>query len=82
MNINSTDTHIFKCKDLALAGTLYLWFPLLDLDISNVKQVYFCFQDSKDLRDTVNSYWNGSLLIEPKSYFQSIKLLKSRIYQG
>lgn len=81
MNKNNKNKNLYKCSDLALASVLTLWLPLIDLDNSNLHKVFFCFEDSDNLRMKIKEYWDGTLRVEPKSYFQNIKLLKSRMYQ-
>lgn len=74
--------NLYGCSDLSLASTLYIWFPIIETDFSDSKKAVFYFQQSQELQDTINNYWRNELLVEPKTLFQSIKLLKSRIYQS
>lgn len=43
-------------------------------------RVFFYFNDSNDLQDTVNDYWAGKLMVSARQYFDATKMLKSRIY--
>lgn len=79
--MKTTHQSLYECADLALASVLSLWFPIVSLDKANPHRILFRFEDSQELQHAINEFWNNSLLIEPKSYFQSMKLLKSRMYQ-
>ena len=73
---------LFLCTDLALASALVSEFPIIKIDVTNPKKAVFVFKNSPKLQKMIAGYWNNTLAVEPKSYFQSIKLLKNRIYQG
>ncbi|NMB91233.1 hypothetical protein GYA37_00085 [candidate division WWE3 bacterium] len=81
MKKENANKNLYKCADLCLAGVLTLWFPVVNLDNTIPQKVLFCFEDSSELRNILKMFWSDNLQVEPKSYFQSIKLLKSRIYQ-
>ena len=52
------------------------------LDKSNPKRVVFVFDHSMKLLELVDSYWNGSLNVDAKTFFETQKWLKSRIYNA
>jgi molybdopterin/thiamine biosynthesis adenylyltransferase len=49
---------------------------------SNPQRVVFVFDASVELNQIVEAYWNGSLSVDAKTYFETQKWLKSRIYNG
>ena len=77
---NSTD--LFISSDLALAAVVSLYFPIVIVDKENPRKAQFVFNRSKNLRELVDNYWNGKLLVEPRKYFDSIKALKARLYDN
>lgn len=77
-----TDKHTLF-SDLALCSVLhYLSFPIvaIDRDPKEYPKVSFVFKKSKKLDDAVNQFWNGSLSVEPKGYWNASRELKSRIH--
>jgi hypothetical protein len=75
-------THAYETSDLGLASTLScLGFRILDLDRAAPRRVIFRFQgEAKELEQTAQSYWDGSLRLPPAALFTHQKLLKQRIY--
>lgn len=71
----------YRTPDLCLANTLSLVFPLTSTQKENGR-VFFCFTNSPELRSYVQQYWSDSIQVEPKRFFNQIKLLKGYIYGG
>ncbi len=77
--LNENDT--YSTTDLGCSSALVaLGFQLEDLDKSSPNRAIFIFKNSEDLTHTVDKYWDGNLSIKAKSYFETQKWLKSRIY--
>ena len=77
----STENHV-SLSDMSLAGCLVaLGFPVIafDRDPKEYPKVKMVFKKSKKLEETIANFFNGSLLIEPKSYWNAIREIKSRI---
>lgn len=71
----------FQTNDLALAAALNeCGFAIIELDASNPRRIAFVFDHTADLDDTTKKYWKGSLRVDPKSYFDNLRHLKSRLY--
>jgi len=70
----------FKTTSLALASTINIFFPVLDVDKSNPKESEFIFVDSEQLQGVVKSFWDRTLTVSPMEYFQSLKEVKTRLY--
>jgi len=54
--------------------------PLEQIDRGLVSKVLFCFENSKKLQEINDKYWQKELRIEPQLLFDSLKYLKSRLY--
>lgn len=68
--------------DLNLSSVLqYLGFPVVAInrDPKEHPKVGFVFEKSPELEDAVSRYWQGLLLVEPKSYWNIARELKSRV---
>jgi hypothetical protein len=80
MNMEITETAV---TDLGLASCLLtLGYEIIKTKKDIRGRVFFIFASSEDLEGDINSYWSDSLKIYPRLYFDSIKLLKNRIYNG
>lgn len=83
MKINN-EKLLFKTTDLALATTLFsVNIPLESIErSSDTKKVKFVFsKENKNIEQILHQYWRKEIRIEPQTYFQSLRLLKNRIYE-
>lgn len=71
----------YSTSDLACAGVLSLYFPLDSLDKQNPHKVLFIFKRDQHLDKILEAYWQGQLQVEPRAFFNQIKLIKSRLYE-
>lgn len=79
---NINDEH-FATSDLALAAALVSKdFQLEFLDKTNPHKVEFLFGRTDEIEKTASLFWNDQLLVNPRTYFDNIKLLKNRLYAG
>lgn len=70
-------------SDLGCACALScLGFIPASLDRSNPRKVRFIFASSKSLIETVDAYWSRNLLIDALTYFEWLKVLKGRVFNG
>lgn len=72
--------NLFASSDLALAATISIYFPVVIIDKQDPRKALFVFKRSNKLDELVDKYWNKELLVEPRTYFDSIKALKARLY--
>lgn len=73
----------YTTSDLGCAAALVaLGAHTQSLDKSNPARVVFIFGNSPELTKVVESYWNGLLKVDAKTFFETQKWLKSRIYNG
>ncbi len=84
MNTNKTHENgkLVPISDIACNASLACKsiFPV-ELDRQNPKHVVFLFKVSLEFQNTVDAFWNRSLLVEPQSFYQNLKSLKARIYE-
>lgn len=72
----------FRSSDLALISTLQTYgYPIDSMDRSDSRRIVFVIKRNKDLDSVVKDFWSRNLTVEPLAYFESIKNIKSRIYQ-
>lgn len=77
--------HSYETNSLVLASTLVcLGIPLDSVVKSSGGKSLFRFNRSNnpDLDQIIQNFWQKTLKIEPNSFWESIRFLKSRIYGG
>lgn len=71
----------FYTYDLgASAALVHLGFELVSLDRENPKKVQFIFRRDPLIEDAVKEYWSDSLSVGARGFFDTIKMLKNRLY--
>jgi hypothetical protein len=70
---------LYKTTDMALAATLSMNFPVKELQNVNGKGVFF-FENTDELVEFINAYWNKQLQVEPIAYAEALKMIKNRLY--
>jgi hypothetical protein len=71
-----------KTSDLALATAIsVLGVAIEAMQQTDGQRMVFIFTKSDKVQDIVNRFWRGELLVEPQSYFNQMKVLKTRIYR-
>ena len=55
-------------------------YKLLSLCKDNPRKVQFIFNRSEGLLKVVDNYWADRLIVKARTYFDTIKMLKNRIY--
>ena len=74
------DSHM-STFDLGLSAALVsVGFSLVSLDRANLSQVQFIFRRGDEMDEVVNSYWADRLEVKARTYFDSLKMLKNRLY--
>lgn len=71
----------FSTSDLALATVISLFYPLDVVDKTNPHKALFVFKRDDKLDDVIEAYWRRELKIEPQSFFQQLRFLKTRLYE-
>lgn len=73
--------NIFNTPDMTLAATLLCYGYVLDsIDKNNPKKCLFNVKKDKELDSLVEKFWNGQLEVEPIKFWNTIKSIKSRLY--
>lgn len=81
MKINYYDQ--YSANDLALVAVLvYLGFAVERLEKDARGKATFFFYRNPKLDQAIQDYWSGDISVEPRSYFDAIKQIKTRIYSG
>lgn len=70
----------YKTKDLAEASALLAKGQNLIRFQKEGSIYWFVFQDSSERQDIVNSFWFGECLVNARIYYQSMIVLKNRIF--
>ncbi len=74
---------IFASQELSLVAALVSWgFPIFSVERSDPKRIIFAFDNSPELQDAVQDFWDDSGVVSPKKYFSALREIKSRIYGG
>lgn len=85
------EEEIFSTRDLNLASvlvTLKFYMVGIDYQIEGEKNQpigYFNFNDSPELREAENKYWQGLLAVEPRIFLNNLRGLKAQVitvYKG
>lgn len=80
LDVDRKQTSFFQTSEFGLVATLLtLGFHVDHLDNSNPNRVTFFFIQVDELAETLKKYWDGSLCVEPKSYWNTLRELKGRI---
>jgi hypothetical protein len=76
-------TTLYSTNDLALAATLSLWVSLDSIDQSpETKRATFNFERSDLLNGLIEDYWHNKLQVEPQAFFNNLRNIKTRLYEG
>lgn len=76
------DEPIIKIHDLGLAAALISSdIELLGTQRGVMQRVYFVFANNDKVGRTMNRYWNNTLKVPARMFFDNTKALKSRIYE-
>ncbi|OGH23827.1 MAG: hypothetical protein A2629_00075 [Candidatus Levybacteria bacterium RIFCSPHIGHO2_01_FULL_41_15] len=70
----------YKCSDLALATVISLSYPIEAIDRLNPRKAEFIFKRDDGLDTLIENYWRGELRVEPQTYFNQLRIIKSRLY--
>lgn len=80
--LTNEDPNIFSTSDLHLAISLSFFHNIVGLDNSSPNRIKFLFEYSASLEKTIEDYWNGKLLVDPKGFSNKLSEFKTRIRTG
>lgn len=73
----------FETTDISLANAIYYFGGVIEaIDKTTPSRATFVFKRNKDIDALVQGFWAHSLLVDPLAYFNSLKELKTRLYQN
>ena len=75
------ENNFFKTSDLALAAAISLWHPIDAIDKQNPHKAQFLFKRNEELDELIESFWRGQLKVEPQSFFNQMRTIKTRLYE-
>lgn len=77
LNVNDQ----YSTSDLALATMISLFYPLEAIDRTNSNKSQFLFKRDEELDQLIEAFWRKELQVEPQTYFNQLKIIKSRLYE-
>ena len=69
----------YRTKDIYISSLLSLSEKLIRLE-SEADFFWFIFENKKSCKQKINKFWLEELKVEPKSFINAIKNLKSRVF--
>lgn len=71
----------FSTFDLGLSAALIsVGFSLVSLDRENLRKVQFTLRRGDGMDAVVDAYWADRLEVKARTYFDTLKMLKNRLY--
>lgn len=71
----------FYTSDMGLTAALFTAeFQIYSIDKKNPSKATFIFKKDRDLEKFVERYWSDKLVVNARTYFNNLKMLKNRIY--
>lgn len=70
----------YTTSSLSLAATISLRYPIEAIDKTNPNKALFLFKREEGLDDLVESFWRREQRVEPQTYFDQLKNIKTRLY--
>jgi len=75
------EDNFFYSFDLGLATALITaGFSLVSLDRQNLRKAQFVFRRGDGMDEVVDAYWADNLEVKARRYFDTLKMLKNRLY--
>lgn len=72
----------FQSSDLSLIAALQIFgYQIKKIERNDSGKAIFLVQPDDKLSGLVQDFWSRNLKVEPLRYFESLKVVKSRIYQ-
>lgn len=71
----------YSTSDLALTTAISLWYPVDSIDKADPQKAIFLFKREQKLDELIETYWQGKLRVEPQTYFNQLRNIKSRLYE-
>lgn len=82
-NLLEDQKNHFQTFDLGCSAALVsAGFELVSLDKENPRKVLFVFEEKVGIEEAINDYFSGRLMVDARTLFDNIKMLKNRIYSS
>ena len=82
MNKLLRNNDYLKTNELSLVATLQvLGYGIEDIEKNSNGKATFLIERDSQIDDIIKSFWLRRLAVEPLAFFESLKIIKSRIYQ-
>ena len=73
----------YATSDFTLATTLvHLKKKLTGVDRTNPRKAEFLFEETPDLLETVDKFFNRELMVEPQTFGGDLNSMKNRLYNN
>jgi len=81
-SVSSDDNeHFLYTFDLGLSAALVSTnFSLSALERGDLRKTRFVFRRSDGVDEVVDAYWSDRLEVKARTYFDTLKMLKNRLY--
>ena len=74
---------VFTTYDLGCSAALVCSrFVLLSIDKENPRKALFVFRREEGIDDAAQKYWTDQLQVPARAFFDTIKMLKNRLYSS
>jgi hypothetical protein len=71
----------FYSYDMGLSAALItVGFHLVSLDRADRRKTHFVFKREQDMEREIEAYWSKELSVSALTYFDTLKMLKNRLY--
>lgn len=82
MNKLLRNNDYLKTNELSLVATLQvLGYGIEAIEKNSNGKATFLIERDSQIDDIIKSFWLRRLAVEPLAFFESLKIIKSRIYQ-
>jgi len=79
--LNHDDPNWLFTFDLGLSASLIsAGFSLVAIDRKNLSKAQFCFRRAEGMDKAINAYWDNTLDVKARTYFDTLKMLKNRLH--
>lgn len=72
----------YSTSDLSLAAAITLFYSLEVVDRTNPRKAQFLFKRNESLDQFIEAFWRKELKVDPQTYFNQLKTIKARLYEG
>lgn len=73
--------HFLSTFDLGLSAALVcVGFSLVSVERGNLQKSSFVFRRAEGIEKVVEAYWTDILEVKARKYFDTLKMLKNRLY--